>query len=82
METNNQKSSSFILDGRSRALRGGQLKERICAEVMSQYADELARAGFVRRIILRYKISREIKKELEKIAPSDALYCSTASKDL
>jgi len=74
MTKNTSSTNGIVTKGRSNALKNNPEKERICAEIKKRYADHLARAGFFRKIILRYRMSREIKKEIEKLAPPDALY--------
>jgi hypothetical protein len=45
--------------------------------VASRYAAEWARVGFFRRLILRWRIHREISREVEKNRPSPGcLYSS------
>jgi len=40
--------------------------------VEANHASEFATAGLLRRLLLRHKIERE--QELDRIAPTDALY--------
>ena len=75
-------SDHLVANGRERVLKNNPDKDRICAEVKKRYADRLARAGFIRRIVLRIKIDREIEKEIDKLAPPDAMYSRTPSNDL
>jgi hypothetical protein len=67
-----QDPNQFVADGDERAR--GAIRTEVEAAVRGKYADELARAGFVRRMWLRWVIHREIERELEKRAPSDGLY--------
>ena len=62
----------FVADGRERIARGEI--ERIRREVRARYADQMAAAGFFRRLWLRVRIRREIERQLNKIAPRDGLY--------
>ena len=47
---------------------------RIQREVRARYADQWASAGLVERLRLRLRIWREIRRELERIAPQGGLY--------
>lgn len=47
---------------------------RIEAEVWAKYAEQMAAAGRLRRVWLRWTIRREVHRQLNKIAPQDALY--------
>ena len=64
----------FAVDGRERIIRNQQ--RRIKEEVRAKYAEELASSGFLRRLVIRYRIRREVGRMLDKIAPPDALYAS------
>lgn len=72
----------FVADGQQRAAAASQVQIRTHVQraVQAKYAKQLEEAGFFRRIWLRMKISAEINKqvaaELEKIAPSEALYAA------
>ena len=50
---------------------------RIRYEVEGKYREQLAAATWFGRLRLRWKISREIHAELERLAPRDAHYLST-----
>ena len=63
----------FVCDGRRRALNEGTLQQ-IREHVQQRHATELSAVGFLRRFILKIRIRREIKRELDKITPRDALY--------
>ncbi len=65
----------LLVDGRERVVRENY--ERIACEVRAWYADELSRAGWLRRPLLHFKIRREIRRRLDQIAPRDGLYLRT-----
>ena len=49
-------------------------RDEVIAAVRARYAEPLARAGFFRRLALHLRMQREIARELDKLAPPDALY--------
>jgi hypothetical protein len=68
----------FVCDGEWRLRRSlefqGRLRELRDA-IQARYAVELAAAGFVRRLVLRWRIAAEFRRERRKIEPSpEALY--------
>jgi hypothetical protein len=67
----------FMADGRER-LESSEgyraARAEIIATVRARYAESLAGAGILRRLVLRLRMEREIARELAKIAPPDALY--------
>ena len=70
----------FLADGESR-LRGGlefQARLRELREsIQARHAAELAAAGFFRRLLLRWRIAAEFRRERRKIEPSPgSLYSS------
>jgi hypothetical protein len=76
-------NSHFLIDGRSRALVGAakkieSLRLSILEAVNAEYAQQLAKAGPLRRLWLRSAIVREVNTrlaaEIETFAPSDGLY--------
>ncbi|MHC4698834.1 MAG: hypothetical protein ACYTFA_19065 [Planctomycetota bacterium] len=64
--------NNIVADGRARVV-AAQYKQ-VKREVRQRYAAQLAEAGMFRRWWLLWKVRREIQSELEKIAPTDALY--------
>lgn len=64
----------FVPDGyeRARAAAVGSIRRQVEAE----YAERLRYAGWLRRLLLRLEINREIERRLDRIAPPDALYFS------
>ena len=49
-------------------------RDEVIASVRARYAEPLASAGVLRRLVLRLRMQREIALELDKLAPPDALY--------
>lgn len=46
-------------------------------QIRARYAEQLATAGFLRRLILKVRIAREFRRERKRLGPSsDALYSS------
>jgi len=69
----------IVSDGEFRLLEARKNEAR--GVVASRYAAEWARAGFFRRLILRWRIHREISREVEKNRPSPGcLYNSQSTR--
>ena len=67
----------FMADGRERLEQSEgyrAARAEITAAVRARYAESLARAGILRRLVLRLRMRQEIARELAEIAPPDALY--------
>jgi len=47
---------------------------RVRAEVEAEYRRELEKAGIWKRARLRWKMEREIRRRMKKVAPPDGLY--------
>jgi len=62
----------IVVDGRRR-IRKDDL-ERVRKEVAAKYAARLATAGPVGRFLLRWRLHRDVERELAKLAPPGALY--------
>jgi hypothetical protein len=62
----------FVADGRERLVAASRAS--VEAEVRSRYIEQLAAAGLIERLRLELRIRREIRRELERIAPVGALY--------
>ncbi|HET9209751.1 MAG TPA: hypothetical protein VFR03_05105 [Thermoanaerobaculia bacterium] len=62
----------FVADGHQRALTANG--PRIEQEVRARYAGELSCAGPLERWRIEGRIRREIREELERVAPWGALY--------
>ncbi len=63
--------SRFVAGGRERIIRDEikRLRQQVCA----RHAGELAQTGFLGRLLIRQPMRRALAKELERIAPQDAL---------
>lgn len=72
--------SRIVAYGRRRFLNSSEHKARVNelrAAFQAKYADKLANAGFVQRILIRLKIRREFRRERRLISPSgQAMYGS------
>jgi len=65
----------FVEDGQNRLLKASKEKiAEIEKRIRARYAEALATAGFMDRMKIEAAIRRELKAEVEKIAPPDALY--------
>jgi hypothetical protein len=67
----------FIEDGRewleeSDGYRAARAE--VSAAVRARYAEALASAGVLRRLVLRLRMEREIAREVAKLAPPEALF--------
>ena len=74
------KDGHIVADGQERIRSGEQyrLREReIRATVASRYQAELANTHFLRRGIVRLKMWRDVRLELQKLAPDEGLYFRT-----
>ncbi len=70
--------NSIVAGGRGREER--EHMDRVQAEVRARYAAQLAGAGWLGRLRIRWKIRREIRRELEKLAPRGGLYSNSQSQ--
>ncbi len=70
----------IVADGRQRMESDPKNQPRLQElhdSITARYAPELANAGFFRRLILRWHIAAEFRRERRKLAPAPgALYCS------
>lgn len=67
----------FIADGHERLMATQEYRTaraEVIAAVRARYAAPLASAGILGRLVLRFRMQREIAREVEKLAPPDALY--------
>ena len=83
--------SRIVADGQKRAIEDSReqiakLSQQIQMAVESEYVARMAEAGLLRRTYLRLCMKRDIKRriasELEKIAPSGALYVKIEGKGM
>ena len=72
--------SRFVVDGSWRRRRSAEIQARLSAlreTVRARYAAELADAGFFNRLLLRWRLAAEFRRERKKIEPSaQSLYSS------
>ncbi len=69
-----QKPNGIVADGGAGVRKEYRLE--VEAAVRARYADELAGARGLRRLLLRLRIRREIERRLDELAPGKALYLS------
>ena len=71
----------IVADGRSRILSGSgrELAARLHARFTRRAAPLLDRASLLGRILIRYRISRFIRRRVAPLAPPEALYASHKS---
>jgi hypothetical protein len=65
----------FVAGGAGRLLDAS--KERIAAieqRIRASYAEELANAGLFQRLKIEARIRKEVKAEVDKLVPPDAMY--------
>ena len=66
------RANQLVVDGCERARRA--LEPTVAAEVTAEFAEQLARASWWRRMQLRYTIRREVAARIERLASERALY--------
>lgn len=70
--------SRIVADGRKRLYRSPEFQARLRElqrSIQSRYAAELVKAGFIRRCVLRWRMSVEYRHERQKLIPSaDSLF--------
>ncbi|MBX3437636.1 MAG: hypothetical protein KF861_09110 [Planctomycetaceae bacterium] len=70
----------FLPDGESRRRQSQEFRDCVAdlrASIQARYAAELVEAGFLRRLILRWKVAAEFRKERKKLElPPQTLYSS------
>lgn len=67
----------FVHDGRTRARSTPEFlaaRERLADEVRREFAAELARRRGLGRILVRWRMQRELRRRIERLAPRDACY--------
>ena len=67
-------NSRIVVDGRARIYEANI--DRIRKEVKARFAKQLASASLFGYFLLRWRMRREIRRELERIAPNSGLYNS------
>jgi hypothetical protein len=68
------RSLPIVADGHARLARA--LTDRLEQALLRKYREELSKAGFFQRISIRYRIWREVQRDVRKLAPPYALYGS------
>jgi hypothetical protein len=72
--------SRIVADGEMRLRQSKEFQARLRelrASIRARHATELAEAGFFRRLVLRWYIAMEFRRERRKIEPSpQSLYIS------
>lgn len=66
------KSIRFVAWGRCQVVAAYEARVREAVE--AKYAEELAQAGFLGWLLLRQRMETEIRRELDRLAPRNALY--------
>ena len=77
MSRSRERPAGFVADGAERdreSARYATEVERIRREVREEFSNALASAGWIRRLLLRMQLRREIGKRVEELSPSSALY--------
>ena len=67
-------TTGFVVDGPDNYAATDEYKagqRELRQMIVARYADRMAAAGPIRRLLVRYAIRREFKIEWRKIAPSD-----------
>ena len=67
----------FMADGRERLMESKgyrTARAEVITAVQARYSEDLASAGVFRRLVLRFRMGREVAREVDKLAPRGALY--------
>lgn len=74
-------NSPFVVDGERRLLESEELRTKlreVKADIRSRYAEKMAKAGFFRRLALRWRMAAEYRQERKRIVPSaESLYAKS-----
>lgn len=74
-------TNEFVYGGRKSLLVLSRKNvAQIRKAINDKYAVEIANAHFFRRVLLEISIRREIKQEIQKLAPPNALYIKTGKQ--
>ena len=70
--------SRIVADGQRRILDGSgrEYAGRLRARLTQRAAPLFERAGLLGRVVIRFRISRFIRRRLQRLAPLEALYSS------
>jgi len=69
--------NGIVQNGRERLLKSPEMQAEIArmkSEIERQYADELVRAVWFKRQLIKRKIAKELERRIERMAPTDGLY--------
>ena len=69
--------SKIVADGEERRLQSPEVQARLRAlreTIEARYAEEMVRAGPIRKLILQWRMASEYRRERNMILPPDALY--------
>ncbi|MFZ2643835.1 MAG: hypothetical protein WA117_22775 [Verrucomicrobiia bacterium] len=76
----------IVADGRKRLNKCPEFQSRLHElekSIQSRYAAELAKAGCIRRFVLRWRMIIEYRRERRKLAPAPgSLFFKTSSESL
>ena len=70
-------SNRIIAGGAARLLGDKAIRKRIAQirkDVAARYSKEMMRAGFLGRFVVRHRMRREIREEIDRLVPPYALY--------
>ena len=69
--------NALVVGGRRRLLADQKVRERIdeiARAIEARHERALARAGLVRRWLIRRRMRRELRREIDRLFPPEALY--------
>ncbi len=73
----------IVADGAERLVNDPEMQKRIAEAreaFVEKYRKQWERAGFFKRLWLRWKIRSEMVKKMKDLAPPDALYLNVKTK--
>ena len=77
MDIPEDRQNNIVADGRKRLVKEESTQAEIAqakARIRERYEAEMAKAGFLRRWILRYQMRKAIHEAIDRIAPAKGLY--------
>lgn len=75
MSSNSRANVSIVFGGRRRVAR--VMRRDIREQVRREWAERVAEAGFLSRIVLRVRIAREVNRRLRRQLPPGSLFSKT-----
>ena len=72
-----KKTHQIVADGKAELERSAEFEKRrrkVVEEVRASYVERLAAAGVLRRLLLRARMRMEIRRRLDRLAPSAGCY--------